>query len=57
LLDELFTIHGTHIGVSCLRLSIGASDLNARVYSSNDLRPGETDAELARFSLAPDRPR
>lgn len=55
LLEELFTTNGTHIGVSYLRLSIGASDLNARVYSYNDLPPGETDPDQHRFSLEPDR--
>ncbi|MBC8083469.1 MAG: glucosylceramidase, partial [Hymenobacter sp.] len=43
------------IGVSYLRLSIGASDLDARVFSYDDLPAGQTDPTLSKFSLAPDR--
>ena len=55
LLKELFTSGGDGIGVSYLRVSIGASDMNERVYSYDDLPSGETDPELAKFSLEPDR--
>jgi len=55
LLKTLFTTGGDGIGVSYLRVSIGASDMNERVYSYDDLPPGETDAEMAKFSLEPDR--
>lgn len=55
LLRELFDTSGNHIGISYLRLSIGASDLNARVFSYNDLPAGETDPEMKRFDLGPDR--
>ena len=55
LLRELFGTEGTAIGVSYLRLSIGASDLDAEVFSYDDLPAGQTDPTLARFSLAPDR--
>jgi glucosylceramidase len=54
LLQELFAIDGTNIGVSYLRVSIGASDLNERVFSYNDLPPGQTDPEMKQFSLGPD---
>ena len=54
LLKELFTTGGDGIGVSYLRVSIGASDMNERVYSYDDLPPGETDVEMAKFSLWPD---
>ncbi|WP_394368421.1 glycoside hydrolase [Hymenobacter qilianensis] len=53
LLRELFGTEGNAIGISYLRLSIGASDLDDRVFSYNDLPPSETDPTLARFSLAP----
>lgn len=43
------------IGVSFLRLSVGASDLDERVFSYDDLPPGRTDPTLAKFSLEPDR--
>ncbi len=55
LLQELFATDGTNIGISYLRLSIGASDLNARVFSYNDLPAGQTDPELKKFDLGPDR--
>jgi glucosylceramidase len=55
LLKELFTTGADGIGVSYLRLSIGASDMNERVYSYDDLPAGETDSEMTKFSLEPDR--
>ena len=42
-------------GVSYLRATIGASDMNERVYSYDDLPQGETDVDLAKFTLGPDR--
>ena len=55
LIQELFGTGGGHIGVSYLRVSIGASDLNDHVFSYDDLPPGQTDLEMAKFSLDPDR--
>src|SRR5580692_1426388 len=55
LLKELFTSGDNRIGVSYLRVSIGSSDMNERVYSYDDLPPGETDVEMAKFNLGPDR--
>lgn len=55
LLKELFASQGNDIGISYLRVSIGASDMNDHVFSYDDLPTGETDVELAKFSLAPDR--
>jgi glucosylceramidase len=55
LLKELFATDGAGLGVSYLRVSIGASDLDERVFSYDDLPPGEVDPGLTRFSLAPDR--
>ncbi len=54
LLRELFATDGNSIGVSYLRVSIGASDLDDRVFSYDDLPAGQTDPELTHFSLAPD---
>ena len=54
LLKQLFSTDGDGIGVSYLRVSIGSSDMNAKVYSYDDLPEGETDPTLAKFSLAPD---
>ncbi len=54
LLRELFGTGASDLGVSYLRLSIGASDLDATVFSYDDLPAGQTDPTLAKFSLAPD---
>ena len=54
LLQELFSENGKSIGVSYLRISIGASDLNDFVFSYDDLPDGETDFELKNFSLGQD---
>ena len=54
LLKELFAIDGNNIGVSYLRLTIGASDLNEKVFSYDDLPEGETDVDMKKFSLGPD---
>lgn len=55
LLKELFSWDGNNIGISYLRVSIGASDLNDHVFTYDDLAEGETDPDLAKFSLDPDR--
>jgi glucosylceramidase len=55
LLKELFASQENDIGISYLRVSIGASDMNDHVFSYDDWPAGETDVELAKFSLAPDR--
>lgn len=55
LLRELFAFDGNNIGISYLRLSIGASDLNESVFSYNDLPEGETDPNMEKFDLGPDR--
>jgi glucosylceramidase len=54
LLEELFGKNTNSIGVSYLRISIGASDLDANVFSYNDLPSGETDVNLNKFSMAKD---
>jgi glucosylceramidase len=51
LLDELFSTDANGIGISYLRISIGASDLSERVFSYDDLPDGETDPEMLKFSL------
>lgn len=55
LLKELFGFDGENIGISYLRVSLGASDLDAEVFSYNDLPQGETDVNMERFSLEPDK--
>ena len=54
LLNELFGSSDNSIGISYLRISIGASDLSASVFSYNDLPAGQTDPTLSNFSLAAD---
>lgn len=51
LLNELFRMDGSNLGLSYLRVSIGASDLSDRVFSYDDLAAGETDPDMERFSL------
>lgn len=55
LLKELFSTEGNSIGISYLRISIGASDLSANVFSYNDLPAGQTDLNLEYFSLEPEK--
>lgn len=55
LIKELFATDGKNIGISYLRVSIGASDLNSFVFSYDDMPKGETDITLAKFNLAEDK--
>ncbi|MBV9880843.1 MAG: hypothetical protein JO180_10135 [Gemmatirosa sp.] len=55
LLQELFGRAGNGIGLSFFRTTMGASDFSQRHYSYDDVADGETDASLARFSIAADR--
>ncbi|MDW7693060.1 glycoside hydrolase family 30 beta sandwich domain-containing protein [Flammeovirgaceae bacterium SG7u.111] len=55
LLKELFSTEGTGIGVSYLRISIGASDLDAEPFSYNELPDGEEDLNMEKFSIAEDK--
>jgi glucosylceramidase len=54
LLQELFGTGENSIGISYLRLSIAASDLNETAFSYDDMPTGQTDLNLTNFSLAPD---
>jgi glucosylceramidase len=54
LLKELFLQDENSIGISYLRISIGASDLDDHPFSYNDLPAGKTDMTLSGFSLAAD---
>lgn len=53
LIKELFATDSTSLGVSYLRVSIGASDLDSRPFTYDDA--GQPDPTLANFSLAPDQ--
>ena len=54
LLKELFGNGPDALGVSYIRISMGASDMDATVFSYCDLPKGETDAELKHFNLSQD---
>lgn len=54
LLEHLFGNGTNSIGISYLRLSIGASDLSASVFSYDDMPAGQTDVNLNNFSLSLD---
>ena len=51
-LHQIFDTTGKSIGVSYLRLSIGSSDLNEKVFSYDDVAG---DTSLAHFDLAEDK--
>jgi len=55
LLHQVFGTEGNDIGVSYLRVSIGSSDLNDHVFSYDDLPEGETDINMDKFDLGPDK--
>jgi glucosylceramidase len=52
LLKELFATDSTFIGISYLRISIGASDMSASPYTYDEIASGQTDVPLAHFSLS-----
>jgi glucosylceramidase len=54
ILQELFG-RNPGIGLSFMRVPMGASDFSPHDYSYDDLPAGQTDSTLARFSLAEDR--
>lgn len=54
LLQELFGSNENSIGISYLRVSIGASDLSAEVFSYDDMPAGQTDVNLTNFNLSKD---
>jgi glucosylceramidase len=54
-LSDLFTRNGGGIGLSFMRIPMGASDLALSVYSFDDMPVGQTDPTLANFSIAHDQ--
>jgi glucosylceramidase len=54
-LNELFRRDGSSIGVSYLRVSIGASDLDDHVFSYADFSPVKTRNDISGFTLDEDR--
>ncbi len=55
LLKELFLTDSTHIGVSYLRISIGASDLSSSPFTYDEVSAGQTDTTLQYFSIDPEK--
>lgn len=55
LLQELFGNSENGIGISYLRLSIGASDLSDSVYTYDDVPAGQADPDLSEFSISRDQ--
>ncbi|SCC18903.1 glucosylceramidase [Chitinophaga costaii] len=55
LLQELFGKGPNRLNMSYLRISIAASDMNASVFSYDDMPTGQTDTTLAHFTLGPDQ--
>ncbi len=53
LMNDLFASSG--LGLSFMRLTIGASDFSRTHYTYDDVAPGAADPELAAFSIAPAR--
>jgi glucosylceramidase len=54
-LSDLFTRNGDGIGLSFMRIPMGASDIALSVYSFDDMTVGETDPSLTNFSIAHDQ--
>lgn len=52
LLQELFGLTEASVGLSCLRLSIGASDLGRKDFSYWGVRRGIVNPDIARFNLS-----
>ena len=54
-LNDLFTRNGNGIGLSFMRIPMGASDIALSVYSYDDQPVGTTDLNLTSFSIAHDQ--
>jgi len=55
ILKELFGKGPNDLNVNFLRISIGASDLDATVFSYDDLQEGEVDPDLIKMTIAKDQ--
>ena len=55
ILKELFGQGPNDLNINYLRISIGASDLDATVFSYDDLKDGEVDPDLKKMSIAKDQ--
>lgn len=57
LLKDLFTRTGDGIGLSYLRIPMGASDFALKDYTYDDMEAGQTDLTLRRFNIETDKAR
>jgi glucosylceramidase len=55
ILKELFGKGPNDLNVNYLRISIGASDLDANVFSYDDLQEGEVDPDLIKMTITKDQ--
>ncbi|SDS60106.1 glucosylceramidase [Mucilaginibacter mallensis] len=51
IINELFSTDSTSIGISYIRLTIGASDMSASPFTYDDVASGSTDVNLQQFSI------
>lgn len=54
-LQEIYGTGANDLGSSYIRISVGASDLDEKVFSYNDLPAGQTDVNIEKFDLGYDK--
>lgn len=55
LMKDLFTREGNGIGLSYVRIPLGASDFALKDYTYDDMSPGQQDPKLRRFNIEYDK--
>ena len=51
-LNDIFSTASGHVGSAFVRISIGASDLSSSDFTYDDMPSGQTDVNLAHFSIS-----
>lgn len=54
-LKEIYGTDADDLGASYIRVSVGASDLDEKIFSYNDLPAGQTDVNIEKFDLGYDK--
>ena len=54
-LQEIYSTGVNDLGSSYIRISVGASDLDEKIFSYNDLPAGQTDVNIEKFDLGYDK--
>ena len=54
-LQEIYGTGKNDLGASYIRISVGASDLDEKIFSYNDLPTGQTDVNIEKFDLGYDK--